>query len=79
MFRAGSSVTVSIELTKYGLRLVGEQEIRWKGGGTEPKGEYIFFYGKGNENHGLGTDSLCIKQSYQQLKGLSLLLIRCHT
>jgi exonuclease III len=24
-------------------------------GGTEPAGEYTFFYGKGNENHGLGT------------------------
>jgi hypothetical protein len=25
------------------------------GGGTEPAGEYAFFYGKGNENHELGT------------------------
>jgi hypothetical protein len=29
--------------------------IRWEGGGTEPAGEYTFFYGKGNENHELGT------------------------
>jgi hypothetical protein len=27
------------------------QEVRWEGGGTEPAGEYTFFYGKGNENH----------------------------
>jgi hypothetical protein len=34
---------------------VGVQEVRWDGGGTEPAGEYIFFYGKGNENHELDT------------------------
>jgi hypothetical protein len=32
------------------------QEVRWEGGGTEPAGEYKFFYGKGNENLELGTD-----------------------
>jgi hypothetical protein len=35
--------------------LVGVQEVRWDGGGTEPAGEYTFFYGKGNENRELGT------------------------
>jgi hypothetical protein len=35
---------------------VGEHEVRWDGGGTEPAGEYTFFYGKGNENHELGKD-----------------------
>jgi hypothetical protein len=34
---------------------VGVQEVRWEGGGTEPAGEYTFFYGKRNENHELGT------------------------
>jgi hypothetical protein len=34
---------------------VGVQEVRWNGGGTEPVGEYTFLYGKGNENHELGT------------------------
>jgi hypothetical protein len=34
---------------------VGVQEVRWEGGGTEPSGEYTFFYGKGNENRELGT------------------------
>jgi hypothetical protein len=31
------------------------QEVRREGGGTEPAGEYTFFYGKENENHELGT------------------------
>jgi hypothetical protein len=35
---------------------VGVQEVRWDKGGTEPEGEYTFFYGKGNENHELVTD-----------------------
>jgi hypothetical protein len=30
-------------------------KIRLDGGGREPAGEYTFFYGKGNENHGLHT------------------------
>jgi hypothetical protein len=34
---------------------VGVQEVRWDRGGTEPAGEYTFFYVKGNENHELGT------------------------
>jgi hypothetical protein len=34
---------------------VGVQEVRWEGSETEPAGEYTFFYGKGNENHELGT------------------------
>jgi hypothetical protein len=32
------------------LDLAGVQEVRWESGGTEPAGEYMFFYGKGNEN-----------------------------
>jgi hypothetical protein len=37
------------------LDLVVVQEVRWKRGGTEPAGEYAFFYGKGHENHELDT------------------------
>jgi hypothetical protein len=41
--------------TKHNLDLVGVQEVGWEGSGTEPAGEYTLFYGKGNENHELGT------------------------
>jgi hypothetical protein len=35
--------------------------------------------GKGNENHELGTELLYIRESYQQLRGFSLLMIGCQT
>ena len=34
---------------------MGVQEVRWDKEGTVRAGEYKFFYGKGNENHQLGT------------------------
>jgi hypothetical protein len=42
-YRAGSLKTVSRELARHKLDLVGVQEVRWEGGGTEPAGEYIFY------------------------------------
>jgi hypothetical protein len=48
-------MTVSGELARYKLHLVGVQDIRWEGSSTEPAGEYIFLYGKWNENNELGT------------------------
>jgi hypothetical protein len=51
-------MTVAKEISKYKLDLVGLQEVKWDRGGTEPAGEYTFFYGKGNGNHELGTDIL---------------------
>jgi hypothetical protein len=48
-------MTISRELARYKLNLVGVHEVRWEGGATEPAGEYSFFYGKGNENHELRT------------------------
>jgi hypothetical protein len=44
-------MTVPRELARYKLDLVGMQEIRWEGGGTEPAGEHTFFYGEGKENY----------------------------
>jgi hypothetical protein len=48
------------------LHLVAVQYVRWEGGGTEPAGEDTFFYGKGNQNHELGTvPPPPIRKSYQ--------------
>jgi hypothetical protein len=49
-YRAGSLLIVLKELSQYKINLVGVLEVRWDGAGTEPAGEYIFFYGKENEN-----------------------------
>jgi hypothetical protein len=53
LYVAGSLRAVGEEISKYKLDLVGVQEVRWDGGGTEPAGEYIFFYGKGDEYYEL--------------------------
>jgi hypothetical protein len=68
MHRAGSLRAVAEEISKYKLDLVGVQEVRWDGGGTERAGAYTFFYAKGNENHELDTVFSYIKESYQQLR-----------
>jgi hypothetical protein len=39
LYRAGSQMTDSRELARYKLHLVGVQEVRWEGSGTEPAGE----------------------------------------
>jgi hypothetical protein len=50
--------TVSGELAKNKLDLVGVQEIIWDKGGAEPAGDYTFFYGNGNVDHHIGTGFL---------------------
>jgi hypothetical protein len=74
LYRAGSLMTVSRELSRYRFDLVGVQEVRWEGSGTIPAREYTFFYVKRKENHELGTGFLYTRESYQQLRGLSLLV-----
>jgi hypothetical protein len=64
-------MTISRELSRYKLDLVGN--------GTDLAGEYIFLYRNGNENHELGKSFFLQRESYQQLRGLSLLVVGRHT
>jgi hypothetical protein len=66
--RAGSLRVVGKEISKYKLHLVGVQEVRWDGGGTELEGEYKFLYGKGNVNHELGTGFFVHKRIISAVK-----------
>jgi exonuclease III len=69
LYRSRSLKTVTRELGKYKIDLVGLQEVRWDKGGTEWAEDYTFFYGAGNEDHQLGTGFLCLRESYQHLGG----------
>jgi hypothetical protein len=44
LYRAGYLRTVLMELSKYKLDLVGVQEVRWEGSGSEPVVAYTCFY-----------------------------------
>ena len=53
-YRAGSLKAAARELVRYKLDVVGVH-VRWDKAGTVRAGDYDFFYGKGNEDHQLGT------------------------
>jgi hypothetical protein len=46
--------------------------------GTVRAGDYIFFCGKGNENHQLGTGFFCTPQKSISSSESSLLVIGCY-
>jgi len=52
--RSGILKTLARELARYKLHLVRTQDK----GSNLRTGDYIFFYGKGNENHPVGTGDL---------------------
>jgi hypothetical protein len=56
------------------LYLVREQEVRQNRVDTEPAREYTLFYGKENADHEFGTGFLRVKEPYQQLRLLTLLV-----
>jgi hypothetical protein len=57
---------------------VGVQEVRWDKGGTEPAGDYTFFYGNGNADHHSGTGFFVHKRIISAVKRVELLVIGCH-
>jgi hypothetical protein len=59
---------VAEEIAKYKLDLVGVQEVRWGGEGTESAGENTVFYGKGNDNRDLGTGFVLHKRILSAVK-----------
>jgi hypothetical protein len=66
-YRVGSLVTISKELLKYKLYLLGVQEVKCEGGGIKPA-EYPFLYGKVNENHELGIAFFVHKRIISAIK-----------
>ncbi|PNF26118.1 hypothetical protein B7P43_G04440 [Cryptotermes secundus] len=70
LYRAGFLMEVAKEISEYELDLAGVQEVRWDEDRTEPAGEYTFLYGKGNENHELGTGFFVHKRIVSAVKGV---------
>jgi hypothetical protein len=68
LYRSGSLKTVSGELAKYKLYLVGVQVVRWDKGGTELADNCTLFYRNGSANHHLGTGFFVYKRIISAVK-----------
>jgi exonuclease III len=78
LYRAGSLKTVARKLGKYKLDLMGVEEVRWAKGGTERADVYTSFYGKGNEDHQLGSGCFVHKRIISAVRRVKFLVIGCH-
>jgi hypothetical protein len=57
---------------------MGEQEVRWDKGGTEPAENYAFFYGNWNTDDHLGTGFFKHKGSTSAVNRVEFVSNRCH-
>jgi exonuclease III len=78
VYRGGSLTTVARELARYKLDLVGVQEVRWDKEGTVRARDYTFFYGKGQENHQLGTGFVVHQTVVSTIKREEFVSAGCH-
>jgi hypothetical protein len=71
LYRASLLIKVARELVGFGGCTEGQMGQGWH----RTSSDYAFSYGKQHESHELGSSFSFIRESYQQLRGYSLLMI----